>query len=77
MVAKSFSKRHAPKSLLCFNPCSGGLWLLSLLALIVAKKDKKSFNPCSGGLWLLSEKQNENNQYNNQVSILVLVDYGC
>ena len=37
----------------CFNPCSGGLWLLRVVVRSHMVGLFGSFNPCSGGLWLL------------------------
>ena len=76
MVAKSCNIVQIAVSQSCFNPCSGGLWLLRTPE---SRESEilRGFNPCSGGLWLLSEFLFYYIQKLLKVSILVLVDYGC
>ena len=41
----------------CLNPCSNGIWSLTLLA-TDADKGTNRLNPCSNGIWSLTRRRN-------------------
>ena len=69
--------RYLPANQVSLNPCSGGLWFLSMPVMSSLILKYGSLNPCSGGLWFLRFRVAANKRITLiPVLILVLVDYG-
>jgi len=58
-----------------FNPCYVGLWSVSRRCGSLGFR-VSGFNPCYVGLWSVSAEKRRQRQFGEQVSILVMLDYG-
>ena len=60
----------------CLNPCSNGIWSLTLLSLSLMVIWINGLNPCSNGIWSLTYAHPDTPAQIQNVLILVLMEYG-
>ena len=73
MVSDADSGTHAGALVLRLNPCSNGIWSLTLF--LHYGRPQLSLNPCSNGIWSLTKTKGTHG-FSTLVLILVLMDYG-
>ena len=59
----------------CLNPCSNGIWSLTLYGLNTRQNSVMCLNPCSNGIWSLTHSF-DISLTEHIVLILVLMEYG-